>query len=401
MAVYLEELQVVGAKVEATQNTAATLSATDYFLAEATDPEVIPEMLPRNYQRQSLDEIAKVLGHCWVKLKIKTELKGSGTAGSAYAPLSALLQSCGMTETVVASGGIKSTAVTAGGSGYTSSPTVIFTPVSGGSGAAAIALISGGAVVAIIITNPGSGYASGAGATISFSGGGGSGATATATSGAAILYVPTSNPGSNMFTPGKSVTLESYKGATTNAIKHQIKGAVAESFKISNGAAKITMAEFDMIGLYTAISNANTPSTTYNTTLPAVWASGTFAGMGFNHIISKFEYDMGIKTTHRTDPGSAYGVKGFLKTGHDPKGSFDPEVDLIASHDAIATLLANTVSPMGIICGASAGNTIQIGFPAAQYVGHKYGNRNGIITHELGLQFNQSAGDDHISILFT
>jgi len=66
-------------------------------------------------------------------------------------------------------------AVTAGGSGYTSAPTVTIT---GGSGGSATATVSGGAVTAVTMTAYGSGYT--ALPTISFSGGGGSGATATA-----------------------------------------------------------------------------------------------------------------------------------------------------------------------------------------------------------------------------
>lgn len=67
--------------------------------------------------------------------------------------------------------------VTAGGTAYTSAPTVNFAG-GGGSGAAATATVSNGQVISIAVTNAGSGYTSAP--TISFSGGGGSGATATA-----------------------------------------------------------------------------------------------------------------------------------------------------------------------------------------------------------------------------
>ncbi len=83
------------------------------------------------------------------------------------------------TATAVKYQGIDSFTITAGGSNYTSAPTVTITPVlsSEGSGATATATVSGGAVTAITLTNAGNGYADGA--TVSFSGGGGSGATAT------------------------------------------------------------------------------------------------------------------------------------------------------------------------------------------------------------------------------
>ncbi|WP_404291576.1 hypothetical protein ACD578_05465 [Microvirga sp. RSM25] len=75
-------------------------------------------------------------------------------------------------------------AVTAGGSGYTSAPSVTLTG-GGGSGAAAVAVINTttGAVTNIHILAPGSGYTSPP--TVTLTGGGGSGATATASMNAA------------------------------------------------------------------------------------------------------------------------------------------------------------------------------------------------------------------------
>ena len=67
--------------------------------------------------------------------------------------------------------------VSAGGTGYTSAPTVTFTG-GGGTGATATATVSGGVVTAVTVTGVGSGYTSVP--TIGFTGGAGSGATATA-----------------------------------------------------------------------------------------------------------------------------------------------------------------------------------------------------------------------------
>ncbi|MGL5219589.1 MAG: phage tailspike protein [Plesiomonas shigelloides] len=69
-------------------------------------------------------------------------------------------------------------AVTNGGSGYTSRPTVSFSG-GGGTGLKAHAELSGGVVAAIRVDDPGSGYTSAP--TVIISGGGGSGATGTAT----------------------------------------------------------------------------------------------------------------------------------------------------------------------------------------------------------------------------
>ena len=80
---------------------------------------------------------------------------------------------------------VASIAVSAGGSGYTSTPTVTVadptgvTVANGGVKALATATVSGGAVTAITITNPGFGYSTAP--TVTISGGSGSGGTATAT----------------------------------------------------------------------------------------------------------------------------------------------------------------------------------------------------------------------------
>ena len=75
---------------------------------------------------------------------------------------------------------VQKVSITAGGTGYTSAPTVAITNTSGstGSNAAVTATITGGVVTGLTITNAGSGYS--AGATVGFSGGGGTGAAAVA-----------------------------------------------------------------------------------------------------------------------------------------------------------------------------------------------------------------------------
>ena len=78
------------------------------------------------------------------------------------------------------SNSVASTTITAGGSGYTSAPTVTFSAApAGGVTATGTATVASNAVTAITITNPGNGYTSAP--TITLSGGGGTGATATAT----------------------------------------------------------------------------------------------------------------------------------------------------------------------------------------------------------------------------
>jgi predicted outer membrane repeat protein len=87
----------------------------------------------------------------------------------------------------VAEGGVASVAVTQGGSGFQSAPTVTFSG-GGGTGATGTAVIANGRVVAVTITNPGTGYI--AAPTVTFSGGGtGAAAIANLTLGTSNLTV--------------------------------------------------------------------------------------------------------------------------------------------------------------------------------------------------------------------
>lgn len=119
-------------------------------------------------------------------------------------------------------GTVDSVTVTAGGSGYATAPTVVFTG-GGGTGAAGTAVLGGGSndeVVSVTITNPGTGYTSAP--TISFTGGGGTGATATAVLGT----TPGTAWGTNFIVNGSPVTFKSLSAPLTTTNTGGVHGAV-------------------------------------------------------------------------------------------------------------------------------------------------------------------------------
>jgi hypothetical protein len=83
----------------------------------------------------------------------------------------------GIEPTVAVAGSLAEISLTAGGTGYTTAPTVAITG-GGGTGATATATISGGSVTGFNIINPGTGYTSTP--TVALTGGAGTGATAAA-----------------------------------------------------------------------------------------------------------------------------------------------------------------------------------------------------------------------------
>ena len=79
--------------------------------------------------------------------------------------------------------------VTAGGTGYTSAPTVSIAAPTSGTTATATATVSGGVVTGLTITEAGTNYVSKTPPAVTFSGGGGSGAAATATVGTEYIII--------------------------------------------------------------------------------------------------------------------------------------------------------------------------------------------------------------------
>jgi len=104
--------------------------------------------------------------------------------------------------------------VRAGGSNYTSAPTVVFSG-GGGTGAAATAIINPTThvVTGVSVTSPGSGYTSPP--TVSFTGGGGSGATAVALEGYTLTVA--FKDATQVISPGVKVTYTDATGTHTPA----------------------------------------------------------------------------------------------------------------------------------------------------------------------------------------
>jgi len=117
-----------------------------------------------------------------------------------------------------AGNGVVSITVTAGGTGYTSAPTVaIAAAPSGGTNATATATVASGAVTAITITNAGAGYTSAP--AVTFSGGGGSNAAATA---AVTVLIKNRLDYDNNYSTGQGAGAEwtaKYAGALGNSLK--------------------------------------------------------------------------------------------------------------------------------------------------------------------------------------
>ena len=143
---------------------------------------------------------------------------------------------------VVVDGSLTEIEVTAGGSGYTSSPLVSIVG-GGGSGASATAIVTKGVVSRILVNNGGVGYTSKPSITIV--GGGGTGAQGNASVRGPVKSVSITSGGSS-YTSKPEVTLSSGSGAVAQAIVSN--GRIISIAIISGGSGYTTAPEISISG---------------------------------------------------------------------------------------------------------------------------------------------------------
>ena len=148
----------------------------------------------------------------------------------------------GAAASVVVNGSVNEITVSAGGSGYTSSPLVSIVG-GGGSGAAATAIITKGVVSRVLINSGGSGYTSQPSITIV--GGGGTGATATASVRGPIKSIAVDAGGAS-YTSSPTVALSSGSGAVAQPVVSN--GRIISIAIISAGSGYTTAPEIDIQG---------------------------------------------------------------------------------------------------------------------------------------------------------
>jgi len=100
---YIIQRQQIALELEAVEGTGETIEAAD-VLHPTFDNEWTPNftMNERNNLQPSLSRITQVAGERSAVISFSTEVKGSGTAGTAPPNLSKPMQACGFDETIVA-----------------------------------------------------------------------------------------------------------------------------------------------------------------------------------------------------------------------------------------------------------------------------------------------------------
>jgi hypothetical protein len=216
----------------------------------------------------------------------------------------------------------------------------------------------------------------------------------TVNAGTNVIYAPISALASI-----PTLTLGIYR----DGLKKTLKGARG-NVKYSGKSGEPGMLEFEFVGVYDSVTDVAllTPSGV-ETTIPFPLLSATFSIASFAAFVSQITFDMANTLEPRGDINNAAGYISTLLTKREPKGSFDPEDELVATHDFYGRWLANTTGALTWKHGSTAGNICTFNAPTVQYTKIAEADRNGIAT--LNTDFlmarNSIGGDDELTLTFT
>jgi len=220
--------------------------------------------------------------------------------------------------------------------------------------------------------------------------------------GFAVTNVPATSDTYNPISAGDtvdSITIALYRDGK----KMQIRGARG-TFTYEGKNGEPGMVNFTFTGVYDGVTDvALLTGSGIETTQPPALLSAAFSVQAFSALISGINLDWANEVALRSDISKAEGWISARITGREPKGSMDPDDELVATHDWYGLWIADTTGALTFKHGATGGNICTITAPALQYAKLSEGDRNGLAT--LGLDFllvrSAVAGEDELKFAFT
>ena len=171
-----------------------------------------------------------------------------------------------------------------------------------------------------------------------------------------------------------------------------LSGAVGEPLKI----------QFRMVGrLAEDPSDASTLSPTYDTNKPQLFSAlNCFTVNAYNPAISEFSMDLGNTVATPPDANSDDGYGQVRVAGRDPRGSFNPEMTLIADQDWLDDWRTSTQRALSLVLGATT-DKYTLSLPQVSYLEPGFDDRDGIRALPLGFKADETtAGDDEYTLTF-
>ena len=189
--------------------------------------------------------------------------------------------------------------------------------------------------------------------------------------------------------------------ANRDGLLHKYTGCRG-TFSIDLPAGGTPKINFTMRGHVQDPTDTALPGTvTYDATVPAVVQGVSFSLGGYGPVCSQVNLDINNQIAVNPDMNDSNGYGEFKITGRQANGSFDPEAQLIATHDFWSDWEDSTEQALSVTLNKGTGNITTITAPAVVNTAISESDRNGVLVYDIPFVIAESSGDDELSIAFT
>lgn len=216
-------------------------------------------------------------------------------------------------------------------------------------------------------------------------------AATTGDDGAGNYYV-TYTPKSSDF---ESVTLYVY----FDGVLHKVTGCYG-TFTLTLAANQFGRFAWTFRGLWNDVVDAAMVSPTYDATKPPVVSNLQLKLDEFQPALESFTFELNNTLANRMDVNAPEAIRGIMITGRESSGTINPEMETVATYDFFGIWKNATSKSLTAVLGSELGNKITITAPKVQEKSLTYGDREGVLTLEIPLNFATTSADDEISIKF-
>ncbi len=202
------------------------------------------------------------------------------------------------------------------------------------------------------------------------------------------VYLPLS-------TGHQTITLAVYE----DGVMKKLCGAMG-NVRIICKVGEPLMAEFTFQGKYSTHSDTGMLSPNYPASVPLIFQNATVTVFDDSLLMQNLEINMQNTVVMRDKPQDSTGFDYAMITERNPVMTFDPEAELVATHDFLSKLISTTEAAVSIVITATDNTELTISLPKARYTGAPSGDRDGIRTYSATCELNMNSGDDEVSITF-
>lgn len=171
---------------------------------------------------------------------------------------------------------------------------------------------------------------------------------------------------------------------------------------LEGSAQEYAKANFTFFGHPEVDSDAAIVDPNYLDLSPPQFVNASFSLGGTSLEISKLMVDLGNEISKPLSVNAQTGIGEIRINDRDVKGTIDPEAVLNATKNFYLEWEAGTAGVLDTgVVGANAGNRWRITAQRAYLRNINEGDRESIRTNDLELGFEETNGDDEISLIFT